>query len=1100
MYRLSWYGFVYRFLTTIAMCSAFLLLILPISTLQAQNSINVSGTVQDASSGNALPGVNISVKGTTTGTTTDQNGAYQLSVPSPSDTLVFSYIGYATKAIPVNGRSKINVSLSPTQISGQQLVVVGYSTEKSANITGSVSEVNVKDLTQQATASATDALQGQASGVTVVTSGQPGEAPNITIRGENTFGNNSPLYIVDGVPTTDISNLNQDDIASMNVLKDAAAASIYGARASNGVIVITTKQGSGNIKVDYSAYGGFEVPPQGNVWNMANSKEQAQIQWNATKNSGGDVSTLVQFYDPANPNQPRLPDYIKPPGKMEGDPAVDPSKYYLDPNYTDPAELSTFYQIIRASKKGTDWFHKVFKPGPTTKQNLTVSGGGDMGNYLFSLNYLDNEGTIKNQYLKRYSLRANSNYNVTDNIQVGENISYSISDNPQIASQTEAGPIGYAMRMNPIIPVYDIMGNYAGTTAPGLGNAINPVSIVDRNRATENRYNQLFGNIFAKVNVWKKRVTVKTLFGGSVNSDFAHSFQYPQYSRNENTTINQYNRSSSESYNYTWTNTATYQQTFNDVHNVKVLLGMEAYKFWYSTVGGSTQSYFSFDPNYVNLSTGSGTKTNFSSQTENTLFSLFGKVNYNYKQIYLASVTLRHDGSSKFLNHRYGYFPAGSVGWRISKESFFPKISWLNNLKLRAGYGVMGNQLNVSVSNPYTLFTSAPLSSYYAITGSNSNNLEGFQKNSIGNPNAKWEKDVNMDIGLDATLLSGGVRISADYYVKRIKDLLYNPSLPGTAGGAAPPYVNVGRMKNNGADITVNAQHSINSDMQINAKLTVTTYHNKIERIAQGVNYFSQEARRFNGHYIVRNQVGHPVSAFYGYKIIGYWNSQSEINNANAQAQKATGDPAAVYQDGAGLGRFRYKDVNGDGQITPADRTFLGNPNPNFTYGINIGFNYKNIDLNMIWYGSEGNDIWDQVKWYHDFSDNFLGGKSKALLYNSWTPNNHNAALPINETTQTLSNNEVPNSYFVQNGSYLRLKNIQIGYTLPKKYLNRFNIQKVRFYIQASNLLTITPYPGIDPSVGYFPGTGGGTSTSFGIDSGTYPTMHKYLVGVDLTF
>jgi len=292
----------------------------------------------------------------------------------------------------------------------------------------------------------------------------------------------------------------------------------------------------------------------------------------------------------------------------------------------------------------------------------------------------------------------------------------------------------------------------------------------------------------------------------------------------------------------------------------------------------------------------------------------------------------------------------------------------------------------------------------------------------------------------------------------------------------------------------------ISSNLQINAKVTFTTYNNLIKKIAQGVKYFDQQGRRFNGSAIVRNAVGHPISSFFGYKITGFWNSKQELQKADAMAQQATGDTSAVYQTGEGLGRFRYKDVNGDGQITPADRTFLGNPNPNYTYGINFGLQYKGFDFSMSWYGSEGNKIWDNVKWWHDFADNFVGGKSKALLNNSWTPNHHNAALPINETTQTMSNNQVPNSFFVQNGSYLRLKNIEIGYSLPQSLLQRLDIQKLRFYVKGANLLTITPYPGIDPSVGYFPGTGGGTSTAFGIDSGTYPTLKKYLVGINLSF
>jgi TonB-linked SusC/RagA family outer membrane protein len=1100
--RLSHCGYI-RMLTRISLL--FLALIVCGTAVYAQNN-QVSGTVTDATSGQPLAGVNILVKGTSQGTVTHKDGSYQLNVPSLSDTLRFTFIGYATKNIPINGKTHIDVQLSSTIVTGKQMVVIGYGTKQQNEVTGAISSVSTQDLQEQPTASPVKALQGQAAGVTVVSSGQPGQSPNIRIRGSNTFGDNAPLYVVDGTPTRDISSLNPNEIASMSVLKGAAAASIYGSRASNGVIVVTTKTGQkGKVQVHYSAYGGFSMPPHGNVWNLADAKEQMKIMWNATLNAGKTPSSLPQFYNPTDTTKPYYPLYIQPTGIRDADdPAVDPDKYFVDPNYTSKDELSSFYYITKASQQGTNWFQELFSPGAIMNQNVAVSGGSDIGNYLFAVNYFHNAGNIPNQFLKRYSIRANTNFQVGDNIQIGENLAYHITDNPRVAVHTEGGPLGMAMRENPIIPVFDIGGNYAGTAAEGFGNAYNPLFLAYNNRRSKAQTNKLFGNVFAQVDLWKHRVTIKTTFGGDYTNDFGHSFNFPSYARSENTTTNQFNRNSDVSFDYTWTTTADYDQSFKGGHNVELLVGMEAQKNKYSGQAGSIQGFFSFDPAFVNLSNGSGTRNVSSYHGETSIFSLFGRLDYNYKQRYLISATLRRDGSSKFLNDRYGLFPAGSIGWRISNEPFF-HVSWINNLKLRAGYGIMGNQLNVNANNPYTLFGNDQASAYYAIGGSNGTSTLGFRQSTIGNPAAHWEKDKNLDIGIDATLFNGGLTVKASYYQKKIKGLLYNPSLPGTAGGAAQPFVNVGAMSNKGIDITLGTLDHITHNLQFNANVTFTSYHNKIEKISQLANYFDEAKRRFNGQSIVRNQVGHPISSFYGFKVLGYWNDQDTIDKLNEKVQQSTGDPDDVYEKQARPGTFRYADTNGDGRITLADRTFIGDPNPDFTYGINIGLKFKNIDFRMFWYGTHGNDIWNQVKYYHDFMSDFAGSKSKIVLYDSWTPQNHNAAVPINTTEKLFSTSQVPNSFFVENGSYLRLKNIVVGYTLPETILQGIGIQKLRFYVKAANLLTITPYSGIDPAVGYWTQNSpdpenGGTSTAFGIDSGTYPTMHKYLIGIDLKF
>ncbi len=1053
-------------------------------------SLNVTGTVTDETTGESLPGVNIAIVGTTTGTSSDNQGQYELTA-SPDDTLRFSFVGYETRIVPIDGRAVVNVVMSPVTISGSQLIVTGYSTQKKQDLTGSVSVVDLESMNSQPNAQVANQLQGQASGVSVISSGQPGEEPAIRIRGINTFGNNEPLYVVDGVPTQNINDLNNNDIASMQVLKDASAASIYGSRAANGVIVITTKKGQGNVQIDYDAYYGYQVPPSGNVWNTLSPQDMANAVWTAQTNAG-QTPSHPQYGSGATPV---LPDFIDPPGSMEGD--VDIEDYTLDPFYTDPSQLGGFVYITRANKAGTDWFDEVFSPAGHMNHNLTVSGGSEMGNYLFSFNYRDQDGTLMEQHLTRYTVRANTSFDVSDNIRVGENLAYSVSENPQFGTLDEGGPIGMSYRQQPIIPVYDVGGNFAGTHAEGLGNPFNPVAIAQRTRNNEFTNSRLFGNLFAEVDLWDNRILFKTSIGGELYSGSGNSFIFPTYENSENTTTNQYNADSYYGYNYTWTNTINYRETFQDVHNVEVLLGTEAYKNSGQNLGGSTQDFFSFDPAFTNLSTGSGTKTNYSFRYEDTLFSLFGRVDYNYDDRYIVSGTLRRDGSSKFLNNQWGLFPAASVGWRITQEDFFPEIAWLTDLKLRAGYGIMGNQLNVDSNNPYTLFAPNPVSTYYATDGSNSNTQLGFSQSRIGNPDAKWEKNINTNIGLDATLFDGRVEIIADYYKKDIEDLLFNPSLPATAGNASQPFVNVGNMSNTGLDLSLRTFGTLTGEVQYNANLTFTSYNNEIKKISDDAEFFEQAFNRFGASGIVRNAVGHPVSSYYGYQIVGFWDDASEIADANASA------PSGTYQDGAGVGRFRYQDTDGDGEITPDDRTFLGNPNPDFTYGLNFGLNYKAFDFSMFWYGSQGNDIWNQVKWWTDFYANFAGAKSNTMLYDSWTPDNTNASAPILEAASSFSSNEVQNSYYVEDGSYLRLKNLQLGYTLPADLIQKVGLSKLRIYVQAANLFTITNYSGPDPEIGFNSGGGpdqGGSPTAFGIDEGAYPTHREFIIGINLSY
>jgi TonB-linked SusC/RagA family outer membrane protein len=1060
-------------------------------------TVTVTGTVTDAA-GLPLPGVSIKLKGSTLGTVTNIDGKYSLTLPDGTGTLLFNFLGFTPQEVPIGGQTIVNIKLVEESKALNEVVVVGYTTQKKKDLTGAVAVVNVKDLNKQASSSVNSQLQGQASGVTVTGSGQPGEEPQVHIRGFNTFGDNTPLYVVDGMETYDVSTINPNDVESLQVLKDASSASIYGARAANGVIIITTKRGKGKVSIQYDAYYGSQVPKGGNVWHTLNPQQAANLQLMAEKNSG-----ITDFTDPLyNPTGANstftLPDYITPAGAKAGDPSVNPSKYYVNPNYTSPDDFNSFYRITRANKAGTDWYHELFKSAPITSHNLTLSGSSDQASYLFSLNYFNQQGTLIDTYLKRYTLRSNTTFNITKHIRIGENLAYSITKTPQVAAANHAqisannpdGVIAMGLREQTIIPVYDIMGNYAGTYGTGLGDSNNPVAIQQRTKVNGAIAYRLLGNMFAEADIFKG-LTLRTSFGGDITNSNDHAFTYPTYENVENSQTNSYNENSANSYSYNWTNTLTYLKTFGK-HNLNVVIGTEAVETYDKSLGGSIQGFYNFDPDYVSLSTGTTNKNTYSSKSSTSLLSEFARLDYVFDNKYLFNATIRRDGSSKFpVNQRYGYFPAFSAGWRVSQESFLKEVKWLTDLKVRGGWGIMGNQINMGAKDAYTTFGTNIGQSYYPLDG-NSALLPGFYQDQIANPNALWEKDINSNFGFDATILNGKVAITADYYRKDIKDLLYAARQLGSAGNGNVPAQNVGKMKTDGLDISVTSNITVNKDLSFNATGTLTTYNNKILKVSDDRDYFVGDATSRFDSPITRSAVGHSLGEFYGYQIAGFWNNQTQIDAADASAQKVTNDPNAVYQSDTKVGRFRYTDINGDGVITDADRTFIGNPNPKFTAGLNLAVNYKNFDASVFLYGSFGNKLWNSVKYWRDFYASFGTAKSFTALDDSWTPTHQNAKAPIQELDASTSSGATPNSYFVENGTYVRMRNAQIGYTFKVAALKKAGVQKLRVYVSATNLFTLTGYSGVDPELS-------GNTKDFGIDEGSYASPRTFLFGVNFS-
>ncbi|MBY0535439.1 MAG: TonB-dependent receptor [Chitinophagaceae bacterium] len=1037
----------------------------------------ITGKVTSDKDKTPIFGATVTVKGSTTGTQTNADGNFSIQVPNSNAVLVVTFVGFETQEVSVANKAVMEIALKEKSTTLTDVVVTGYSSQAKKDITGSVSVVKVADMVAVPSGSAEQQLQGRASGVTVTSSGQPGDGASVRIRGFGSFYNNNPLYVIDGVQTDNLGDINPNDIESIQVLKDASAASIYGSKASNGVIIVTTKKGrtNGGVKVSYDAYYG--VQGRGKGFDMLNPQEMANLTWLALRNSGQvEANGNPKHPQYGNGATPVLPDYILAgslTGVMNGNPAADPSKYFL--NLDDP---NSSYLIHKANKAGTNWYNEVFSTQPLTNHNLSVTGGGQNSRIYFGLNYFDQKGTVMTTYYKRYTARFNSEFTVKNKVRIGQNFQMSYSNNIKIGNQSEGNEISLSYRIQPIVPVYDIAGNFAGQKGAGLGNALNPVAY--RVRAKDNRNNdyKFLGNVYAEADI-AKHFTVRTSFGGEQYLNNYWYYNFKTYENAENNSTNDYNEGSQMYRSWIWTNQVSYKQTFGE-HSINALAGTEAIEDWGRSIYAKRLGYFVDDPNYRALNTGSGVQTNSGSPyAQRARFSVFAKGDYNYADKYLFGATVRRDGSSVFgQDNRYGVFPSFSAGWRISRENFMKSVKFISELKLRGGWGQMGNQ-NIDPNNAFSTFGGGLGSSFYDLGGTSNSALQGFQQFRIGNPKGKWETNESSNIGFDA-VFNGGWEVVLDVYQKKTLDLLYTLSpVATTQGTAGAPFVNIGSMKNSGIDIAVTKRGALmNKKLKYDVTLTATKYKNEIIAIAEGESFFSSGGSRIGD--FARNQVGHPVSAFYGYKVIGIFQDAADVAKSPTQTD-------------AKAGRYKYQDTNGDGKIDDNDRTYYGNPNPKLTYGLNLNLQYEGFDLSAFFYGVQGKDVINYTRWWTDYYASFQGGKSKAALYNAWSPTNKGGTLPIVENSSNFSNQAVPNSSLMEDGSYLRLKSLILGYTLPKSTIGKLGIDKFRIYAQAANLFTITKYSGLDPEFV-------GSDTAFGIDYGNYPNQKQFLFGVNVTF
>ena len=1034
-----------------------------------------TGKVTGQADGSGIPGANVSVKGTTRGVTTNANGEYSIQADNGA-VLVFSFIGYKAREVTLGNQTAINIILSEDVSTLNEVVVTGYSAQSRRDITGAVATVSTKDLLSIPATDVSQQLQGRVAGVTVTNDATPGGSATVRIRGFGTIGNNDPLYIIDGVPTQNLGTINPNDIETFQVLKDASASSIYGSRAANGVVIITTKKGKAGVsQITFNSYYGQQQwAKKGEV---LNAEELGRYLYLADVNAGKTPSHGQYTYG-AN-GEVTIPAYVFPSRGAAGSPDVDPSKYSLTP--------TNIYPITQSAN--TNWFDEVSRTAPIQSYQLGATGGSETGRYALSVNYFNQQGTVKHIGYDRYSIRANTEFNVKKRIRIGENLTVAYSSRKGgFNNNEEQNAVSGSYKHHPLLPVYDIAGNFAGSRGLNLGNNSNPVATLFRER--DNRRNSLrvFGNAYAEVDL-PANLTARTSIGIDANGD-RNKFlgrANPEYIEgNFNINLTDENR---YNYQWVWTNTLSYTRTFNTLHKIDAFVGTEAIRQYQEFFKAGRSGFFNEQlaiQSYLDLGAQASASNEGRVEQDYTLFSLFGKVNYAFGDKYLLQGILRQDQSSRFLSaSNSALFPAVSAGWRISQENFFKNnVAFVNDMKIRVGYGITGNQA-IGDYNAYTTYQATTFNSGYPINGSTSTASAGFDIRRFGNPNAKWESTASTNIGFDLTLLSNKLDVNFDVWSRKTTDMLFTTPFTFTSGDADIPSYNVGSMQNRGIDLAIGYKDRA-GDFRYGVNVNMATYRNKVLQLDESptTRYFGYNSRVQGGGVTV-TQAGLPISSFFGYKVLGIFQSEEEA--------KAW----APYGDYNRAGKFKIADVNGDNVITDADRTIIGNPHPDFTYGVNVNLGYKNFDLTLFGSGSQGNDIFNYTRYFADFNT-FQGNRSRRALYDAWSPTNTGGTVPIPDANDAVSSR--PSTYFIEDGSYFRLKNLQLGYTLPTTLLSRIGLGTCQVYVQSQNLLTFTKYSGLNPEISISNNSNDDRNRNLGFDGGFLPVSRTLLFGLNLSF
>ncbi|RFM26624.1 SusC/RagA family TonB-linked outer membrane protein [Deminuibacter soli] len=1012
------------------------LFFLPLS-LMAQDR-TVKGTVLDEK-GQPLSGAAILVKGSSRGATTDSAGNFTISVHG-SPVLVISYVGMANKEVTVGGDNRINVTMGAEKASLDEVVVVGYGTSRKKDLTGAVASVKSQQLTQVATPDAVQAIQGRVSGVQVVAnSGEPGSGSRIRIRGIGSVNGSNPIYVVDGYQTNDISYLAPGDIENMDILKDASASAIYGARGANGVVVVTTKKGrSGPVKFSFDGYTGLQTPRR--KLKMTNASQYATLVEEAYSNDGVPVPTSF---------------------KQELDDAL-AGKY----------------------GNGTNWQDEVFQNGLMQNYSLGLAGGNDINRFRLSGTYFSQDGIIKNTGLKKYFFNFNDDITVNKWLRGGFNVAFSHADKTYYNGDLYAGILPNALSAEPLAPVRDpLTGNWGRAT---LSYANNPARVVDEIKGNRGYNSALVANVWAEAKILKG-LSFRTQFGATYNN--THNTTYlPQFKID-----NVEQRSQSSLYDYRgeetswlWSNYFTYNQTFG-AHNLSVLAGAElqnlnheelaiiAYNVPADTklqyITNAQSNTYTINPNGV-------TFPYFS----NGLQSFFGRLNYSYASKYLFTATVRRDASSKFLgNNRSGVFPSFAGSWVVSEEGFMKHNRVISLLKLRAGWGEVGNEQS---SNAYPYITGIGGNNNYTF---NNTSVPGFAPITYGNSNLKWETSEQSNAGVDIGFLNNKLTVSADYFNRTTNDMILPVPTPVYSGAPAAPLMNTGTMQNKGVEFAISYSGGKAFKYTVGANFTYVS--NKITSLGKGSVINGASTGKLGN--LSEQQDGLPFPSYLGLKTDGIFHTQAELDAYKNKEGNA-------IQPNAQVGDVKFVDANGDGTISADDRVVLGNPNPKYQFGFNADFSYKNFDLHMFFQGVQGNKLVNALIYNTRAVSN--GSSSwnnfETVRLDRWTPTNTNTNEPRMTVKDPNASLQQFSDRYVENGSYLRMKNIQLGYTLPKKVISNWGLNSLRFYLSVDNLFTITKYQGFDPEVtGYY------SDPMFtGIDVGGYPQARTYRVGVNLGF
>ncbi|MGI8950071.1 MAG: TonB-dependent receptor [Chitinophagaceae bacterium] len=998
----------------------------------------ISGVITNQN-GQPLAGVSVFIQGTKKGTTTDGFGRFQLTVADENAVLEISSVGFQTKTVVVGNQSTLQISLTELVTGLNEVIVVGYTTQRKKDLTGAVSVISNKDINSIPVGGVDQIMQGKAAGVAVTAqTGAPGDAIAVRIRGIGTINDNSPLYIIDGVPTkTGINEISPNDIENINILKDASSAAIYGARAANGVVIITTKHGkSGKTRVSLSAYTGIQTPA--NLIKMANTPEYVAAYNKAAAKDGRE----------------QIPASV----------------------------IDTLSNV--------NWLKEVLKPAPINNLQLSISGGNENSQYIVSANYFSQDGLIQNSSYDRFNIRTAVNSSLSKLFKVGTNINLSYAKTRQVGTSGDGygagnpGPsvVRYALFRTPATPVYYSNGVLVDIPNPPqfFGDGLNPVGLAQN--TDRNFYNySVLGDAFVELDPIKNLKLKSDLGGNFVITNYRQFFPTWGVDRFINSP-NALAQSNLNELTYNFTNTGTYD-IYLGQHTINLLIGSEAIKDDVKQISASRTNFVNQSPNFQYLDNGLGTQQNGGNESHWALFSLFSRINYSYQSKYLASFNFRRDGSSRLApDKRYGNFFSGSVGWRLDQENFFRNIKNLSLLKLRASIGQLGNQ---EIGNyPYTSLVSGGF--YYPFGGVPT---QGYTITSEGNPNIIWETSTQSDVGLDLGLYNNALQITADYFVKNTSNVLLSVPIPTSAGNVGSPTENAGKIQNSGVEVQVIYNHATNKNFTYGIIANFATLHNKVISLANSTPIVG--GRIDNNYYATITTVGQPVGEFYLLQDEGIFQTPQDVfTHAYQGPNVQPGDVA-------------YKDISGpkgvpDGVIDNYDRTYVGSPIPKFTYGLTGNLGYKNFDLSIFFQGAYGNKIYDQVLtdiegFYRAFNI------TERIALNSWDgPGTSNTFPRLSWNGAT--NNKMPSTRFLEDGSYVRLKNVQLGYTINKNMLSRLNISNIRVYVSAQNLFTITKYTGLDPEMYTSNNSLGEGDRAVGIDWGTYPLARTFTFGLNVNF